>query len=87
MLTHWRLCGALKGLTGIGFGQFLDCCDEDRPQDWCFSLDQVLKERTDDLGIPRVLNLPIGHGAGNAALPMGRLARLDGDTGQLSLLA
>ena len=87
MLTHWRLCGALKGLAGIGFGQFLDCCDEDRPQDWCFSLDQVLKERTDDLGIPRVLNLPIGHVAGNAALPMGRLACLDGDTGQLSLVS
>ena len=87
MLTHWRLCGALKGLAGIGFGQFQDCCDEDRPQDWCFSLDQVLKERTDDLGIPRVLNLPIGHVAGNAALPMGRLACLDGDTGQLSLVS
>ena len=24
MLTHWRLCGALKGLAGIGFGQFQD---------------------------------------------------------------
>jgi muramoyltetrapeptide carboxypeptidase len=33
------------------------------------------------------LNLPIGHRPGNAALPMGRLARLDGDNGRLSLIA
>lgn len=87
MLTQWRLCGALNGLAGIGFGHFQDCFDDDRPQDWCFSLDDVLKERTGDLGIPRVLNLPIGHRPGNAALPMGRLARLDGDKGRLSLIA
>ena len=38
----------------------------------------MLKERTDDLGIPRVLNLPIGHVAGNAALPMdGWLASME----------
>ena len=87
MLTQWRLCGALNALAGIGFGHFQDCFDDDRPQDWCFSLDDVLKERTGDLGIPRVLNLPIGHRPGNAALPMGRLARLDGDKGRLSLIA
>ena len=87
MLTHWRLCGALNGLAGIGFGHFHDCFDDDRPQDWCFSLDEVLKERTDDLGIPRVMNLPVGHRPGNAALPMGRIARLDGDKGLLRLMA
>ena len=87
MLTHWRLCGALHGLAGIGFGQFQGCVDDDRPQDWCFSLDDVLKERTDDLGIPRIMNLPVGHCPGNAALPMGRLACLDGDKGRLSLIA
>ena len=86
MLTHWRLCGALQGLAGLGFGQFEACNDDERPEDWCFSLEQVLKERTEDLGIPRVMDLPIGHCPGNAALPMGRRALLDADNGRLSLL-
>ena len=86
MLTHWRLCGALQGLAGLGFGQFEACNDDERPEDWCFSLEQVLKERTEDLSIPRVMDLPIGHCPGNAALPMGRRALLDADNGRLSLL-
>jgi muramoyltetrapeptide carboxypeptidase len=32
-----------------------------------------------------VAGLPVGHEAGNAALPLGRLARLDGHTGSLEL--
>ncbi len=190
MLTHWRLCGALQQLAGIGLGQFSDCDDADRDErdrdevegDWgeacesdrtdetvagggpakqpksicetpretpndtepaaapthpatttgghgcetaretpretaCettlktalatasgsrapspgrhrqssqtrqqrFSLEQVLRERTADLGIPVVSNLPVGHVAGNAALPLGAWARLDGPQGRLQI--
>lgn len=48
-----------------------------------FSLEQVLRERTADLGIPVVSNLPVGHGVGNAALPLGTRARLDARSGRL----
>ncbi len=88
MLTHWRLCGALQQLSGIGFGNFRDCVDHDRsdqPSHHYFSAEQVLHERTADLGIPVVAQLPIGHLPGNGALPLGSLARLDGRTGRLSL--
>lgn len=92
MLTHWRLCGALQQLAGIGFGSFSGCDDQDDPAAAAaraagrrFSLEQVLRERTADLGIPVVAGLPVGHEAGNAALPLGRLARLDGHTGSLEL--
>ena len=85
MLTHWRLCGALQKLAGIGFGRFSGC-DDDEPGSGGFSLKQVLMERTADLDIPRVFDLPVGHVQGNAALPLGRLASLDGDRGQLRLL-
>jgi muramoyltetrapeptide carboxypeptidase len=47
----------------------------------------VLDERTADLGIPRVFDLPIGHRCGNAALPVGATAQLDGDAGRLRLLS
>ena len=85
MLTHWRLCGLLQQLAGIGFGSFEGCCDEEAATDQTFTLEQVLKERTADLNIPRVMNLPVGHRPGNAALPLGQTARLDGDEGSLSL--
>ncbi|MBD2422647.1 LD-carboxypeptidase [Cyanobium sp. FACHB-13342] len=93
MLTHWRLSGALQQLAGIGLGQFTDCEDappEDAPcteQDLDrFSLEQVLRERTADLGVPVVSGLPVGHVAGNAALPLGAWAELDGDRGRLRVL-
>ncbi len=92
MLTHWRLCGALQQLAGIGFGSFEGCddsgdaADEIEPAKHRFSLEQVLRERTADLGIPVVAALPVGHAPGNAALPLGVTARLDGEAGRLSLL-
>ncbi|CAK6699886.1 LD-carboxypeptidase [Synechococcus sp. CBW1107] len=114
MLTHWRLCGALQGLAGIGFGSFLGCDEptEEPPQDdeveangasqhdgasednsliaargaaGRFSLEQVLRERTQDLEIPVVAGLPVGHAPGNAALPIGAPARLDGRLGTLEV--
>jgi muramoyltetrapeptide carboxypeptidase len=89
MLTHWRLCGALQRLGGIGFGSFEGCddpqdTDGDTPR---FSLEQVLRERTADLGIPVLTGLPVGHGTVNAALPLGVRARLDADRGRLSISA
>ena len=78
MLTHWRLCGALQKLAAIGFGSFSDCGEGD-------AAEQVLQERTANLGIPRLTGLPVGHGSCNAVLPLGKIARLDGDRGVLSL--
>ena len=83
MLTHWRLCGALQQLAGLGFGYFSGCDDPDSP---C-TVEEVLRERTADLDIPVVAGLPVGHEPGNAALPLGVRARLDASSGQLSLLA
>ena len=90
MLTHWRLCGALQQLAGIGFGSFEGWREADgraeEPDDHRFDLEQVLRERTLDLGIPVVAHLPVGHSPGNAALPLGVKARLDGGRGHLGLL-
>ena len=38
-------------------------------------------------GVPLVRHLPVGHGRPNLALPIGRLAELDGRSGQLRLLS
>ena len=83
LLTHWRLCGALQQLAGLALGRF-DACDD--PEGEGFTCEQVLRERTADLGIPVLAELPVGHGdAGNAALPIGAWARLDASGQSLSL--
>ena len=50
-------------------------------------MDEILEERLGDLGIPLVLNLPLGHGRPNQALPLGVQAQLNGNHGLLSLMA
>jgi muramoyltetrapeptide carboxypeptidase len=89
MLTHWRLSGALGQLAGIAFGAFRDC-DDDEDDEAAGAghrrLEQVLRERSLDLGIPVLAGLPLGHRCGNAALPLGARARLDADAGRLELV-
>ncbi len=83
MLTQWRLCGALKQVKGIALGRFSQC---DPPAHIpSFTVQEVLRDRLGDLGIPIVSELPFGHDGPNAALPVGIMAHLDGDRGLLSL--
>ncbi|NDG23821.1 MAG: LD-carboxypeptidase, partial [Synechococcaceae bacterium WBB_10_009] len=89
MLTHWRLSGALQQLAGLAFGRFSDGeAEADAASDPAdaVTVEQVLRERSGDLGIPVLGNLAVGHGPGNAALPLGRRVRLDAGSGSLELL-
>jgi len=84
MLTHWRMTGRLQRLGGIALGRFSRCePPEGVPS---FTVEDVLRDRTADLNIPVVANLPFGHDGENAALPVGLLAHLDGDSGSLAIL-
>jgi muramoyltetrapeptide carboxypeptidase len=84
MLTHWRMAGKLAGVSGIALGRFSRCePSEGVPS---FTVAAVLRDRLGDLGIPVVSDLPFGHDGANAALPLGALARLDGDRGTLDIL-
>ncbi|NJP09685.1 MAG: LD-carboxypeptidase [Leptolyngbyaceae cyanobacterium RU_5_1] len=83
MLTQWRLCGALKQIKGVAIGRFSQC---DPPANIpSFTVEEVLRDRLRDLGIPIVSNLPFGHDGSNAALPVGITAQLDGNQGTLSI--
>ena len=83
MLTQWRSSGVLRGLAGVATGQF-SWKEEVEPGD--FSMDGILEERLSDLGIPLVMNLPLGHGLPNMALPLGAAATLDANQGTLKLI-
>ena len=84
MLTQWRSAGLLDSVAGIACGRF--SWDEDDVLPGDFTMEEILEERLGDLGVPLVLNLPVGHGLPNQALPLGALGRLDGRRGLLDLL-
>lgn len=86
MLTQWRLAGILESIAAIGFGSFEKCESNSSDRKDNFSLQDVLLDRTKDLGIPIIHKLPIGHCIGNAALPLGETAILDGNNGVLKLI-
>jgi muramoyltetrapeptide carboxypeptidase len=83
MLTQWRMSGALSKVKGIALGGFTQC--EAPANIPSFKVEEVLRDRLGDLGIPIVSDLPFGHEAPNAALPVGVMATLDGEKGTLSL--
>ncbi|MCB1045174.1 MAG: LD-carboxypeptidase [Acidobacteria bacterium] len=83
MLTHLIVAGRLHQLAGIAFGKCTDC-NKDTPPTW--SLERVLNDRLGNLGIPVLRGLMIGHIREQTTVPIGAMARLDVDAGQLILL-
>jgi muramoyltetrapeptide carboxypeptidase len=76
------MSGALSKIAGVAVGSFTKC--EVPANIPSFSVSEVLRDRLGDLGIPVVSDLPFGHQAPNAALPVGVIATLDADEGILS---
>jgi muramoyltetrapeptide carboxypeptidase len=83
MLTQWRMSGVISKVKGIALGSFTQC--QPPANIPSFQVEEVLRDRLSDLGIPIVSNLPFGHEAPNAALPVGVMATLDAQQGLLSL--
>lgn len=70
MLTSLR--PHLRHAAAIVFGGFTQCA----PGPDGVTVEEVLADRTADLGIPVATGAPFGHGAPNHAFPLGRTARL-----------
>jgi muramoyltetrapeptide carboxypeptidase len=70
MLTHLKLCGFFKRLSGLVAGQFDDCGEH-------FRINELLLDAAAGLNIPVVTGFPIGHGDRNLTLPLGLPAVLD----------
>ena len=81
MLTHWRSAGAFRGVRAIVLGAFV----QGDPGPDGVPVENVLRERLSDLGIPVAAGLPCGHLEDNAELPFGRWVQLDATGGTLYL--
>ena len=80
MLTQLEGSGVLDGVVGLAFGRFTEAPDGDR-----HSVGDVLEEVASSLSVPAVADLPFGHVDHNCTLPVGAVARLDGDAAALEL--
>lgn len=82
MLTHLWLAGKLEQCAGIVFGKFTDTSYDSNT----FSMEQVIRDRCEPLGIPTLRGLMIGHVEDQTVVPLGVGARLDVEAGTLELL-
>ena len=87
MLTQLRLAGALRDLAGIAFGQCTDCDADESPDDTREqrTLDVVLREHADAIGVPCLAGIPLGHIDEHWTIPLGALATLDADARALTV--
>lgn len=82
MLTHLWMAGKLEQVAGIVLGKFSD----DGYDSNTFSMEEVLRDRLEPLGIPALRGAMIGHIEDKTVVPLGIRARLDVDAGSLTLL-
>ena len=88
MLTQLRNAGILKQVAGIAIGVNPNCDDPHAKAGGEYRQTQadVFNERLSGLKIPLVTGLPFGHVELNATIPVGVMARLDGNRGELVIL-
>ena len=84
MLSQLIATGQLQRCAGIVIGEHANC--KPKGPGNTLGLGQVFADLITPLGIPTLYNLPIGHGAHIATLPIGARARLDATAQTLRVL-
>jgi muramoyltetrapeptide carboxypeptidase len=87
MLTQLRLAGKLKVVAGIMFGECHECSPNDYKPSfaWNRTFGVVLDDRLQDVGVPVLSGLTIGHTGDQLTLPLGVMASLDADKAILNV--
>ncbi|HEX9065603.1 MAG TPA: LD-carboxypeptidase [Streptosporangiaceae bacterium] len=79
MLTQLRRSGYLDGVAAIIAGTFTGCGEP-------AAIEEILRERLGDLGVPLLARANIGHGGYFQTFPIGVAATLDAEASTLQLL-
>jgi muramoyltetrapeptide carboxypeptidase len=79
MLTQLALGGKLASIAGFVFGRCTECGFTGPT----FSLEEILRDRFGNLGVPAISGLSFGHIEQKLTLPIGVTATLDADAGTL----
>ena len=75
MLTQLRQAGTFDGCVGLAFGHCTNC--DEQSDDGSRTLEAVVGECADALGVPALMGIPVGHIDEQWTLPLGALATLD----------
>lgn len=82
MLTHLRLAGKLRSLSGLLLGSFLDCNSAQGD----YHAADTLKDILSDLEIPIIANFPAGHLNNNWTIPLGARIRIETGSPSIQIL-
>ena len=74
MLQQLVSSGVFDGVVGVALGEFVSCKVPDGAD---YTLETILLEHLEPLGIPVVTDIPVGHGARNHPFVWGQPMRLD----------
>lgn len=85
ILLQLRLSGHLRKCAGIVFGRFTNAPD-DPSLGGTRSMESVLAEAAQAVGVPAIAGIPLGHVADQWSLPLGAEAELDADNRSLTIL-
>jgi muramoyltetrapeptide carboxypeptidase len=85
LLTHLRNAGKLEACAGVVVGELKGVGWRGDQAAFMqeLSVEDVLEELLEPLGVPCIYGLPIGHGKHHATVPHGAVATLDADAGRL----
>lgn len=81
MLTQLKLAGKFDNVAGVIFG-YCTRCDSDGPG---FSLEEILRDHLEPLGVPVMSGLAFGHINEMLTLPIGLEATMDAGAGTLTI--
>ena len=82
MLTTLKQAGWFAKAAGVLLGDFHEC----RPGSDGVTIEEVLRERLADVGIPVAAGAPVGHGDANHELPLGAPVDFDASAGNVTFL-
>ena len=77
--------GLLDGIAGFVFGA-CPRCDPDSGDVEGFTLEEVVRQHVEPLGVPAYFGAAIGHTGRKLTVPLGVEAEVDADAGTLRLL-
>lgn len=86
-LTQLAQAGKLREVRGVVVGEMEKCDWGDHPRGWprTRTLEDLLEDHLEPLGVPVLYKLPLGHGKHLATIPLGVTATLDADAGRLTI--
>lgn len=75
MFLHLKRTDVLKSIAALALGSFDPFTETGRP--FGYTIEDIIREHTEDLDIPIIMNLPFGHGKTLYSLPIGGQAEID----------